>query len=105
VTEAELIGEIARRLSEAAPKGSRILLFGSRARGDSDSSSDYDVLVIEPSVDDAIRESVRLRDALRGLVAPIDVLVFSEEVAHRRAVVAGTVVERALREGRELART
>jgi len=49
--------------------------------------------------------------AMAGLLAqvqmdhtPIDVIVVSEDVARRRAVVRGTVVERALREGRVLAR-
>jgi hypothetical protein len=65
-------------------------------------SSDVDVLVIEPTVEDPMRESVRLRRALRGLGVPIDVLVITQDEADRRSVVRGTVVERALREGRTL---
>jgi hypothetical protein len=49
-----------------------------------------------------MRESVRLRRALRGLGVPIDVLVITQDEADRRSVVRGTVVERALREGRTL---
>ena len=64
---------------------------------------DVDVLVIEASVDDPIKESVRLRGELRGLGVPIDVVVFEQEDARRRSTVRGTVVERALREGRILA--
>jgi len=105
VTETEVIAEIARRLAAAAPAGSRVLLFGSRARGEARSGSDYDVLVIEPAVEDAAAESTRLRRELGGLGAPIDVLVLDGDVARRRAVVRGTVVERALREGRVLADT
>jgi uncharacterized protein len=78
------------------------VLFGSRARGESHGHSDVDVLVIEPHVDDPIQESVRLRGTLRGLGVPIDVVVFGQEEAKRRAAVRGTVVERALREGRIL---
>ena len=44
-----------------------MVLFGSRARGAADRGSDVDLLVIEPEVDDAAKESVRLRCALRGL--------------------------------------
>jgi predicted nucleotidyltransferase len=77
-------------------------MFGSRARGDSHAHSDVDLLVIEPSVDDPIAEAVRLRSALEGLRVPIDVLVFGHEDAQRRSAVRGTVVERALREGRVL---
>jgi predicted nucleotidyltransferase len=97
-----LIEEIGRRLAEAAPARSRVILFGSRARGGGHERSDVDVLVIEPSVEDPVGESVRLRHTLRGLGVPIDVLVFGAEDARRRSAVRGTVVERALREGRVL---
>lgn len=105
MTPAEVVSEIGRRLADTAPAGSRIVLFGSRAAGGSKPGSDYDVLVIEPSVTDAAAESVRLRAALDDLAVPIDVVVIENAVATRRAAVAGTLVERALREGRELART
>jgi predicted nucleotidyltransferase len=78
------------------------VLFGSRARLEEGAGSDVDVLVIEPSVSDPIRESVRLRRLLRGLGVPIDVLVVSQAEATRRSAVRGTVIERALREGRVL---
>jgi predicted nucleotidyltransferase len=97
-----LIEEIARRLDEATPARSRVLLFGSRARHDGSVASDVDVLVIEPSVRDPIYESVRLRRVLRGLGVPIDVLVIGQAEANRRSAVRGTVVERAIREGRVL---
>jgi len=64
-----------------------------------------DVLVIEPSPENAARESVRLRAELDALSVPVDVVVVDEAIASRRARVAGTMIERALREGRELART
>ena len=67
--------------------------------------SDYDVLVIEPAVANTAIESARLREQLDDLRTPIDVIVVAEDVARRRAAVRGTVVERALREGRVLART
>ena len=84
---------------------SRVVLFGSHARGTAAEDSDYDVLVIEPTVESALSESVRLRRELRGLGVPIDVVVMDEAKARRRAAVPGTMVERALREGRLLART
>jgi uncharacterized protein len=97
-----LIEEIGRRLAKASPPQSRVVLFGSRARGDERSDSDVDVLVIEPAVGDPIQESVRLRRSLRGLGVPIAVLVVAQEEADRRSAVRGTVFERALREGRVL---
>jgi hypothetical protein len=61
--------------------------------------------VIEPTVESPISEAVRLRRELRGLGVPIDVIVMDEAKAKRRAAVPGTMVKRALREGRLLAQT
>lgn len=105
VTSAEIIDEIRTRIARAAPADSRVVLFGSRARDQADDGSDYDVLVIEPEVRDAAREAVRLRRELRHVLAPIDVVVVDRELARRRASVRGTLVERALREGRVLVDT
>lgn len=84
------------------PARSRVVLFGSRARGDATPASDVDLLVIEATVGDPIKESVRLRRRLRGLGVPIDVIVVDEHSAQRRGAVRGTLVERALRDGRIL---
>jgi predicted nucleotidyltransferase len=96
------IEEAGRRISAAAPAGSRVILFGSHARGEADGLSDIDLLVIEPEVVNSAEESVRLRRTLRDLRVPVDVIVVAEERARRRAKVKGTMIERALREGRQL---
>jgi uncharacterized protein len=105
VTTADIIDEIRLRIARAVPADSRIVLFGSRARDEADDGSDYDVLVIEPAVEDSVREAVRLRQELEDVLAPIDVVVVDRDLARRRAAVRGTLVERALREGRVLAET
>lgn len=105
VTQSEVIDEIARRLADAVPAGSRVVLFGSRARQDAAAGSDYDVMVIEPVVENRMDESVRLRRKLNGLGSPIDVIVIPADEAASRATVRGTMVDRALREGRVLAET
>ena len=81
------------------------VLLGSHARQAADGGSDYDVLVIEPEVEDAAHEAVRLRRELGDLRVPIDVIVVDWKLARRRAAVRGTLVGRALREGRVLADT
>ena len=96
------IVEAGRRISAAALTA-RVILFGSYARGEADPRSDLDLLVIEPEVENAAEESVRLHRTLRGLGVPADIVVVDEDLARRRAAVAGTMVERALREGRVLA--
>jgi uncharacterized protein len=87
----------------AASSPAKVILFGSHARGDADEGSDLDFLVIEREVEDRLAEEVRLRRALRGFGAPVDVIVMDEALAGRRAKVKGTMVDRALREGRVVA--
>lgn len=101
IDEATII-EAGRRIAAAAPEA-RVILFGSHARDDASPESDLDLLVIEPEVENAATESVRLHRTLRGLGIPADVVVVDEDIARRRSKVAGTMVERALREGRVLA--
>ena len=102
MTTAEIIEEIGIRLSAAVPPRSKVVLFGSQARGDAQVGSDFDVLVIESEVEDRAAESVRLDGELRGLGVAVDVVVLDAETARRRSVVRGTLVERALREGQVL---
>ena len=79
MTSTEVIEEIGTRLAKVTPPRSRVLLFGSHARGTADDGSDFDVLVIEPAVESPVSEAVRLRRELRGLGVPIDVVVMDEE--------------------------
>jgi predicted nucleotidyltransferase len=96
------IEDAGRRLAAAARSPARVLLFGSRARGDARDDSDLDFLVIESEVKSKLKEMVRLRDALPPLGVPVDVVVVSEDEATRRQRVPSTLVHRALREGRVL---
>lgn len=99
----DLVERAAELLVRATDAPARIILFGSYARGEPTRDSDLDFLVIERTVDDRIEESVRLRRALRGLGVPVDVIVMDEELVARRVKVPGTMVYRALREGRLVA--
>jgi len=102
VEQEQVIREIGARLAGAVAPRSRVLLFGSHARGEERNGSDFDILVISPAVRDPAAEAVRLRRVLRGLDVPIDVVVVDQATAQRRRAVRGTLVERALREGRLL---
>jgi len=65
----------------------KIILFGSRARGDARPDSDYDLLLIEPSDQPRHRRAARYRRALIGLAPAKDILVWTpEEVAEWRDV-------------------
>ncbi len=60
----------------------RIILFGSRARGDFDKYSDYDLLIVTATTitpDEKIRWSSRLHKAtIKAIHAPVDILINSE---------------------------
>ena len=97
-----MIEDAGRRLHAAAGSPARVVLFGSRTRGDAREDSDLDFLVIESHLGSKLQEMVRLRDALPPLGVPVDVVVVSEDEASRRERVPSTLVHRALREGRVL---
>jgi predicted nucleotidyltransferase len=95
----ETIEEAARLLLAAAP-GSKVILFGSHARGDAREDSDVDFLVVEPQVEDGCAEAVRLTDVLRPLLLPVEVLVVSAERFDYWRDTPNTVMYRAVREGK-----
>jgi predicted nucleotidyltransferase len=102
VTDEALIAEASRRLAAAAP-GAKVILFGSRARGESRPNSDLDLLVIEPGeVSKRRAETARLRRELRGLEVALDVIVVSAKHADEWGHLKGTVLNEALSEGRVL---
>jgi uncharacterized protein len=103
-TEA-MIERAGRALIDAASAPAKVILFGSRARGDASEGSDFDFLVIERQVDDRLAEAVKLRHALREFGVPVDVIVMDEGLVKRRSKVKGTMVDRALREGRVVAQS
>ena len=98
-----ILAEIVRRLvDEFHPK--RIFLFGSRARGENGPGSDYDFLmVVSPSQEPGYRLAQRAhRSALKGIQAPVDVIVINEREFEERKTVVGSLSETAVHEGKEL---
>ena len=61
----------------AHPK--RIILFGSQARGEAASDSDFDIMVVEEKPANRFAEIVRLNRLLRSFDMAIDLLVVSDE--------------------------
>lgn len=101
----EIVGRAGRLLADAVPPESKVILFGSRARDDARSDSDFDFLVIEPSVVSKAAEMVRLLAVLDPLKVAADVMVVPREYAEAWGDVPGTLIHDALAEGRVLAET
>ena len=98
----EEIDAAASRVAAAAASPSRVVLIGSYARGTADDDSDLDLLVIEKQVPNRVEEGSRLRQAVGAMGIGVDVLVYSEKEAARRATVPGTFLYWAVKEGRVL---
>lgn len=97
----EIVPDLVRRiLAVSSPR--QIILFGSYARGDFGPHSDLDVLVIEDEVDSINAETQRLYQALRGLGAPVDIVVARTDYIRRYGDLVGSVARPALREGKVL---
>ena len=97
----ETIEKAVRILAEAA-KPTKIILFGSYARGDACEDSDVDLLVVEPDVSSKRNEMVRLRRLLRPFRIPVDVLVVSEQEFNDWGHLTGSVLYWANTEGKIL---
>ncbi len=98
----DIIEAAGQTLAAVAADPIKIVLFGSRARGDAGPDSDFDFLVVERDPQDRHAEMVRLGRALRPLGMPFDVVVVSERYADDWGGVEGSMVHAALTEGRVL---
>jgi predicted nucleotidyltransferase len=97
----DMLKEIVRRLV-AAVNPDRIILFGSRARGDAKPDSDVDLLVIKDSDEPPHRRVIRAYRALSGLGIPKDILWRTPAEIAEWSSVRNYVTTEALREGRVL---
>lgn len=96
-----IIAHAVKLLHQNAP-GATIILFGSYARGEAKDDSDLDLLIVEPELRFRRRETMRLRDLLRPLRLPVDLIVVSRSVFDAYSGVEGSILQRAQMEGRVL---
>ena len=80
----------------------RIILFGSAARGEMESDSDIDVLVVMPEGVHRRRTAQLLYRQIRGLGVPFDILVATPDDLERHKDNIGLIYQSILREGREV---
>ncbi|MCK4306273.1 MAG: nucleotidyltransferase domain-containing protein [Candidatus Eisenbacteria sp.] len=96
-----LLEEIVKRIC-AVGHPQRIILFGSRGRGDARPDSDIDLLIIEESNLPRYKRSARYRRALTGLFPAKDILVWTPDEIRAWSAVKNAFICVALREGRVL---
>ncbi len=96
-----VLAEIVQLLVQAVDPD-RIVLFGSRARGNASGDSDLDLLLIKASEAPLHRRAIPAYRALSGLGIPVDILWYAPEEIEDWSRVPNHVATRALREGRVL---
>lgn len=97
----EQIQQAVKRLVAAASP-SKVILFGSYARGEATEDSDLDLMVIENEVQNAGEEMIRLHRVVGDVGVGVDLLVYSDREASRRSQVPGTLLYWAFKEGKVL---
>ena len=81
----------------------KIYLFGSHARGEANSDSDYDLLVlVEDSQLTRFERDIKARKALRSIDATFDIFVYTQAEFDEWKDELSSIPETALNEGREL---
>jgi predicted nucleotidyltransferase len=98
ITGEQIQQAVDRLVAVANP--SKVILFGSYARGDATDDSDLDLMVIEQEVQNSGEEMIRLHSAVGDVGIGVDVLVYSDKEASRRSQVPGTLLYWAFKEGR-----
>ena len=82
--------------------GCRILLFGSRARKDNTTDSDYDFLIVTKETLDVRKKRILksiMRKELARFKIPADILIQSEEEIKSKKEINGHILKQALKEG------
>ena len=92
--------------------GAKVILFGSRARGDHHQNSDWDILVITKEKIDwsktylypspSLGKDTILNELSNILNGKVDLLLYSQEDVDNRMLLPGHVLSHAMREGRVL---
>jgi predicted nucleotidyltransferase len=100
-SDPEAIEQLVRHIIELVHP-LRIILFGSAARGEMESDSDIDVLVVMPEGVHRRRTAQLLYRQIRGLGVPFDILVATPDDLERHKDNIGLIYQSILREGREV---
>jgi predicted nucleotidyltransferase len=80
----------------------RIILFGSRARGDAKPNSDVDLLIVMPDGTHRRQTTQRLYREIQDAGVAIDMLVATPSDLHKHKSTPGYVYKAILQEGRDV---
>lgn len=93
--------EAAVRTIVRVARPQKVILFGSAVRGEVSIHSDADFLVVVKQDDkDPLKESVRIHEALWGILMPMDILVVSEGELEKLGDKPGLIYREILQTGK-----
>ncbi len=95
----DLVADIVRRIVQTA-QPEKIILFGSRARGDARPDSDFDLLVIKESDEPRHRRDAPLYVAVADLPVEVEVMVYTPQEVEEWSQVPQAFITTAVREGK-----
>lgn len=93
--------EITKKLIEGY-KPEKIILFGSRAWGEPNADSDYDLFVVKDENKDPLTMMQEARIVLIGSMVAIDVLVYTPNQVQERKRIGDPFVKKVLAAGKVL---
>ena len=101
VTSEKALREMIDRIRQAVDPD-RVILFGSRARGEGGEQSDYDLLIVAPSPAPRWRRTAAVYRLLAGVGVPKDIVWWTPQEIDEWRGVRSHFITTALREGRVL---
>lgn len=93
--------EMVRRIVERFDP-EKIILFGSRARGDAGPDGDVDLLVVMEVEGSKREKAIEIGVALHDIRVSKDIIVVTPDEVERFRDIVGTIIYPAVREGRPL---
>ena len=89
----------------AVTRPDRIIVFGSAAMSQMTRDSDIDLLILEAAPTDVREERVRIRQALRGVGYPFDIIVMATQRFEESKNVIGGIAHPANKYGKVIYET
>lgn len=78
----------------------KVILFGSRAKGEANQDSDYDILIVKSGLTDKRGLSKKLYRNMLGTNASVDILIEVPEIIEKYKDSVGYIYKKILQEGK-----
>jgi len=94
----KILNEIINRILKIITPD-KIILFGSRAKGNARADSDYDLLIVKDGIKDSNKIEGEIYISFVGLETPVDIILTTSEKLEKYKDTLGYVYKSALKDG------